>query len=120
MHVGRCGVTIRAGGLGRTGTGLDKEQGVSGGDVFYHKAREAQGKQRRKHTSRDTSHEEDRFCVSLKYTPLAIVWPCSTEPAEEPLSCGQLHLDVGSSPHGAHTSPAACTMPAILCGRVWA
>ena len=29
-------------------------------------------------------------------------------------------LDVGSSPHGAHTSPAACTMPAILCGRVWA
>ena len=28
-------------------------------------------------------------------------------------------LDVGSSPHGSHTSPAACTMPAILCGRAW-
>ena len=29
-------------------------------------------------------------------------------------------LDVGSSPHGSYTSPAACTMPAILCGRAWA
>jgi hypothetical protein len=66
-------VTIRAGGLGCTGTGLDKEEGISGGDVFYHKAREAKGKHRRKHTRRDTSYEEDRFCVSLKYTPLGIV-----------------------------------------------
>jgi len=43
MHVCRRGVTIRAGGLGRTGTGLDQEEGISGGDVFYHKAREAKG-----------------------------------------------------------------------------
>jgi hypothetical protein len=84
-------VTIRAGDLGRTGTGLDQEEGISGGDVFYHKAREAKGKQRRKHTRRDTSFEEDRFGVSLKYTALAIVWPCSTEPAEEPVSCEQMH-----------------------------
>jgi hypothetical protein len=44
MHVCRRGVTIRTGGLGCIGTGIDQEQGISGGDVFYHKAREAKGK----------------------------------------------------------------------------
>jgi hypothetical protein len=66
-------VTIRTGGLGRIGTGIDQEQGISGGDVFYHKARKAKGKQRRKHIRRDTSHEEDKFCLSPKYTWWAIV-----------------------------------------------
>ena len=84
LHVCRRGVTIRAGGLGCTGTSLAKEEGISGGDVCDHKAREAEGKHRRHHTSRDTSSEAERFCVSLKYTPLGIVWPCSTKPAEEP------------------------------------
>ena len=30
------------------------------------------------------TQQAERFCISLKYTQLAIVWPHSTEPAEEP------------------------------------
>ena len=43
MHACRRGVTIRAGSLGRTGTGVDEERGISCGDVFYHKAGRGKG-----------------------------------------------------------------------------
>ena len=50
MDAGRRGMTIRAGGLGRTGTGVNEECGVGCGDVFHHKTRQGKGQQRRQHT----------------------------------------------------------------------
>src|SRR4029434_8438088 len=46
MHACRWGVTIRTGGLGGTGAGVDKPCGSGCGDVFDHKAREDKRKQR--------------------------------------------------------------------------
>ena len=43
MHVCRRGVTIRTGGRGVYWHEHRPEQGISGGDVFYHKAREYKG-----------------------------------------------------------------------------
>ena len=100
MHACRWGVTIRAGGLGGAGAGLDKQCGIGCGDVFYHKTREDKRKQRRQHTIGDTSYQEEKFCVSLQYTRWVIVWPRSTKPAEEPVSSGQVQARVTTASAG--------------------
>jgi len=55
VHTRRRGVTIRAGGRGRTGTSVNEELGVGGGGMFHHQARQRKGKQVRRHTIGDTS-----------------------------------------------------------------
>src|SRR5262245_60905490 len=96
MHACRRGMTIRTARLGGTGTGLNEKRRTVGGDVFHRQVRYGKGKQRRRHTIEDTSHEEEKFSISLKYTWRVTVWPYSTEPAEEPVSCEQIHANQAS------------------------
>src|SRR5262245_56916808 len=88
-HTCRRRMTIWARGRACPGARLNEKRGIGYRNVFHHTSRQRKGQQRRQHTPGYPSHTEHRFCISLQYTRLVIVWPRSTKPGEEPHFSGK-------------------------------